>query len=56
MDAGLTQPKVAAQILAQGGHYLMVVKRNRRQLYDELTWFFDMPPLPCDRPWRETTT
>ena len=53
MDAGLTQPKLATQILAQGGHYLMVVKRNRRQLYDELTWFFDTPPLPCDRPWRE---
>lgn len=56
MDAGLTQPKLAAQIRAQGGHYLMVVKRNRRQLYDELTWFFDVAPLPCDRPWRETIT
>ncbi len=56
MDAGLTHPQVAAQILAQGGHYLMVVKRNRRQLYDELTWFFDTPPLPCDRPWRTVTT
>lgn len=56
MDAGLTQPKLATQILAQGGHYLMVVKRNRRQLYDELTWFFDTPPLPCDRPWRSITT
>ena len=56
MDAGLTQPKLASQILAQGGHYLMVVKRNRRQLFDELTWFFDTPPLPCDRPWRTVTT
>lgn len=56
MDAGLTQAKLATQILAQGGHYLMVVKRNRRQLYDELTWFFDVAPLPCDRPWREATT
>lgn len=56
MDAGLTLPKLATQILAQGGHYLMVVKRNRRQLYDELTWFFDTPPLPCDRPWRTITT
>ena len=34
----------------------MVVKRNRRQLYDELGWFFDTPPLPCDRPWRSLTT
>jgi predicted transposase YbfD/YdcC/urease gamma subunit len=56
MDAGLTQAHLARQILAQGGHYLMVVKRNQRQLYDELTWFFDAPPLPCDRPWRTTTT
>ena len=53
MDAGLTQPKIATQILAQCGHYLMVVKRNRRQLYDELTWCFDtvwceksIPDLP----------
>ncbi len=56
MDAGLTQAKLATQILAQGGHYLMVIKRNRRQLYDELTWFFDVAPLPCDGPWREVTT
>jgi hypothetical protein len=32
LDAGLSQPKLAAQILAQGGHSLMVVNRNRRQL------------------------
>jgi predicted transposase YbfD/YdcC len=56
MDAGLTQPKLATQIRQQGGHYLMVVKRNRRQLYDELTWFFSTPPAPCDRPWRGVTT
>ena len=53
---GPTQPKIATQIRAQGGHYLMVVKRNRRQLYDELTWFFATPPVPCDRPWRTVTT
>ena len=56
MDAGLTHPKLARQILAQGGDYLMVVKRNQRQLYDELSWFFDTPPLPCDRPWRMERT
>ena len=56
MDAGLTQAAVATQILAQGGHYFMVVKRNRRQLYDELTWFFTTPPLACERPWQELTT
>jgi predicted transposase YbfD/YdcC len=51
LDAGLTHPTLAAQILEQGGHYLMVVKRNQVRLYDELTWYFDTPPLPCDRPW-----
>jgi predicted transposase YbfD/YdcC len=56
MDAGLTQPTLATQIRSQGGHYFMVVKRNRRQLYDELTWFFSSPPAPCDRPWRTVTT
>jgi predicted transposase YbfD/YdcC len=56
MDAGLTQPKIATQIRAQHGHYFMVVKRNRRQLYDELTWFFTTLPAPCERPWRTVTT
>jgi predicted transposase YbfD/YdcC len=56
MDAGLTQPKIATQIRAQHGHSFMVVKRNRRQLYDELTWFFATLPAPCDRPWRTVTT
>lgn len=56
LDAGLTHPALAQQILAQGGHYLMVVKRNQARLYQELTWFFDTPPLPCDRPWRTDTT
>lgn len=32
LDAGLTDPKLARHILAQGGHYLMVVKRNQAQL------------------------
>ena len=56
MDAGVTQPKLATQIRDQDGHYFMVVKRNRRQLYDELTWFFATPPQPCDRPWRTVRT
>jgi predicted transposase YbfD/YdcC len=53
MDALLTQRTLATQILAQGGHYLMVVKRNQRQLYEELSWFFQTPPLPCEAPWGE---
>lgn len=52
LDAGLTHPALATQILEQGGHYLMVVKRNQARLYEELAWYFDTPPLPCDRPWR----
>ena len=56
MDAGLTHQTLARQILQQGGHYLMVVKRNQPQLYDDLAWFFDTPPLPCDPPWRTVTT
>ena len=34
----------------------MVIKRKHRQLYEDLTWFFDTPPLPCEAPWREATT
>jgi hypothetical protein len=56
LDAGLTDPTLARQILAQGGHYLMVVKRNHARLYDEMTWYFDTPPLPCDPPSRTHTT
>lgn len=55
LDAGLTHPALAAQIMHQGGHYLMVVKRNQARLSQELTWYFDTPPLPCDRPWRTAT-
>lgn len=56
LDAGLTDPTLARQILAQGGHYLMVVKRNQARLYEELTWYFDTPPLPCDHPWQISET
>jgi hypothetical protein len=38
LDAGLAHPQLATQIVQQGGHYLMVVKRNHAQLYQELTW------------------
>lgn len=56
MDAGLASPALTQQIRQQGGEYLMVIKRNHGQLDEELTWFFDQPPLPCDPPWREVTT
>lgn len=56
LDAGLAHPQLAAQIVQQGGDYLMVIKRNHAQLYQELTWYFDTPPLPCDPAWRRTET
>lgn len=56
LDAGLTDPQLAQHILDQGGHYVMVVKRNHARLYEEMTWYFDTPPLACDRPWRTSET
>lgn len=56
MDAGLTQRALAAHILAQHGDYLMVVKRNQRQLYEDLALYFHTPPLACEAPWREVQT
>jgi predicted transposase YbfD/YdcC len=56
MDAGLTQRKLATQILEQHGHYLMVVKRNQRQLYEDLALFFTAPPLPSEESWRVVQT
>jgi predicted transposase YbfD/YdcC len=51
-DAGLAQRALAQQIVEQHGHYLMVVKRNQRELYDTLALWFDPPPAlawqPCD--------
>ena len=48
MDALLTQRIIARTILAQGGHYLMVVKRNQRCLYEDLELFFRLPPIRAD--------
>jgi predicted transposase YbfD/YdcC len=48
MDALLTQRAIARAILAQGGHYLMVVKRNQRRLYEDLELFFGLPPIVAD--------
>jgi len=48
MDALLTQRALAEQIAQQGGYYLMVVKRNQRRLYDDLTLFFQLPAIAAD--------
>lgn len=47
MDALLTQGDVARQILNQGGHYLMVVKKNQLNLYRAIELLFRTPPVPA---------
>ena len=47
MDALLTQWTIARQILNQGGHYLMVVKKNQLNLYRALELLFQTPPVPA---------
>lgn len=45
-DALYTQVKQAEQLLAGGGHYLMVVKRNQPTLYQAIELAFDaLPPI-----------
>jgi len=46
MDALLAQQGFAAQIRAQDGHYLMVVKTNQPQLYHAIDRLFATPPPP----------
>lgn len=48
MDALLAQRSLAAQIRAQGGHYLMVIKQNHAQMCDEVAMFFDLPSILAD--------
>jgi predicted transposase YbfD/YdcC len=43
MDAGLTKRPLAQQIIDQHGDYLIVVKRNQRDLYDAIALVFDQP-------------
>jgi predicted transposase YbfD/YdcC len=45
-DALHTQPKWCAQILAQGGDYLVIAKGNQSQLRAEIALLFGQPPLP----------
>jgi predicted transposase YbfD/YdcC len=47
MDALLTQEAVAQQILAQHGHYLMIVKKNQLNLYRAIETLFQSPPVPA---------
>ncbi|MGC8960663.1 MAG: ISAs1 family transposase [Chloroflexia bacterium] len=45
MDALLTQREVAQEILARKGDYLMVVKENQPQLFQDIAICFDSEPL-----------
>jgi hypothetical protein len=50
MDALLAQRPFAQQILDQKGHYLMLVKGNRGNLYDAIALIFDDPAwLPREK-------
>jgi predicted transposase YbfD/YdcC len=50
VDALLTQRALARQILAQGGHYLMVVKDNQPAAAAGIAELFEAPPwLPHER-------
>ena len=47
LDALLTQRAIAAQIRAQGGQYLMVVKANQPELHGAVDRLFAEPPPPA---------
>ena len=56
-DALLTQRAQAQQTCSQGGHFLMIVKRNQRQLWDDLDLLFRIPAIPADQElWDQVTT
>lgn len=39
-DAGLTSQALAQAVIAQGGHYLLMVKANQPQLYEDIATLF----------------
>jgi len=49
MDAGLTHRGLAQQIREQGGHYLMMVKKNHPQMYAEIATFFELEGIVADQ-------
>ena len=56
-DALLTQRSLAHYIHDHNGYYLMIVKRNQRQLWEDLELLFRIPPIPADQElWDRTTT
>jgi predicted transposase YbfD/YdcC len=53
MDALLAQRTLCQQILSQGGHYLVVVKRNHPVLYDDIALLFAGQPWTIDEKARQ---
>lgn len=53
MDALLTQRTIAQQIIAQNGHFLMVVKANQGELYHAIAFLFAQPPWTAQERRRE---
>lgn len=43
-DALYCQRQLCRQIRAKGGHYLVIVKENQAQLYEDIAFLFDQPP------------
>jgi predicted transposase YbfD/YdcC len=56
-DALLTQRAQAQLIRDRDGHYLMIVKRNQRRLWEDLELLFRIPPIAADQEvWDQATT
>jgi hypothetical protein len=45
-DALYTQPTWCRQVLAQGGDYLLIAKRNQPTLQEDIALLFSQPPVP----------
>jgi predicted transposase YbfD/YdcC len=56
LDALLTQRRLAQQIRAQGGHYLMIVKPNQPDLHAAITTLFAGALVPVATDYAETAT
>ena len=54
LEAIFTQRAIAQQIIDQGGHYLMVVKKNQPELYEAIETLFQGPALPHGEEERQT--
>jgi predicted transposase YbfD/YdcC len=56
-DALLTQRAQAQLIRERNGHYLMIVKRNQRRLWEDLELLFRIPPIVADQEvWERVST